>query len=168
MKRYTAYSLIGVSLALVTLAALMLVTGTRPSAYNDPFDAFENIAPGQPLSVLNPTVCMSRYYFDDAFEGGFYCQVRLSHGDSPFESIIVTADNSAITVIAFNATDLQVGDLVYRWGRPDSVQRTQQHYTLRWRSGIYATAPEAGWYTLESPVDFVLVRKEQAWPITHV
>jgi hypothetical protein len=166
MKRYTAYSLIGVSLILLTLVALTIVNGTRPSGYYDPFKAFDEIAPGQPLSVLAWGVCDSKYYLDDELDRNFFCYVHSDNG--PFESIIVTADDTEISVICFRAIGLRVGDLVYRWGRPDSVQHTQKHYTLHWRSGIYATTDASVWYTLESAVDFVAVRKQRAWIISRI
>ena len=166
MKRYTAYLLIGVSLILLTLVALTTVNGLRPAEYYDPFKAFDEIAPGQPLSVLAWGVCDSKYYLDDEFDRNFFCYVHSDKG--PFESITVTADDAEISVICFRANGLQVGDLVYRWGRPDSVQHTRRHYTLRWHNGIYATADASGWYTMESPVDFVLVRKQRAWNISRI
>jgi hypothetical protein len=166
MKRYTACSLIGAVFALVTLVVLTAVNSLRPTAYRDPFEGFDEVAPGQPTAVLAWGICASKYYFEDAMDGGFHCYIRID--DGPFELVTVKANDAEISSICFSASDLRVGDLVYRWGRPDSVQRAKGRYFLRWNRGIFAIANEDSWYTLEAPVSFVVVRKAQAWTVARI
>ena len=160
MKRYTVWTLIGAFLTFLTLTALSVVNAFRPSEYVDPFGEFDALAPGQPTSVLDWGICDSKYYFDDMVEGGFYCHIELEEG--PFKSVMVTAMGEKISVVWFSVNNLQVGDLVYRWGRPDTVRHSQRQHVLRWGGGVYATVSVSGWYTLSSPVKFVAIRQPRA------
>jgi len=158
MKRYTLWTLIGAFFTFLTLTALSVVQAFRPSEaeYVDPFGEFDVLAPGQPTSVLDWGMCDSRYYFDNTVNGGFYCHIEFEEG--PFKSIMVTTLGDKISVVWFSVNNLQVGDLVYRWGRPDSVRRTRRQHVLRW-NGVYATVEVSGWYTLGSRVKFVAIRR---------
>jgi hypothetical protein len=166
MKRYVIWTLVGASFVVVTLIALAGVLGTRPSEYVDPFTPFDNIAPGQPTSTLAWGICNAKYYFGDVANGGFLCAIEPKQG--PFSAINVTAQDEEIFVVSFYPNDLQVGDLVYRWGRPDSVRHARRGYTLTWNAGVYATVRTRSWYTLASPVDYVSVRKLPASPIDNI
>ena len=160
MKRYLAYSLIGVSLVLLTCAALTAVNAMRPAEYDDPFKTFDEIAPGQPLSVLAWGVCDSKYYLGDSYDRNFTCLIDVD--DGPFESVTLTASDTEISAICFYTTGLRVGDLVYRWGRPDTVQHFRYQYvSLRWKEGVYAIVNDRGWYTLQSSVKFVAIRQTE-------
>lgn len=157
MQRYTICALIGACFIFTVLTALALVNLTRPPDYEDPFAPFDRFAPGQPTAALAWGVCDTKYYVDDMVEGGFFCNIQPK--DGPFRSITVAADGDRIAVVWFSASGLRVGDLVYRWGRPNTVQYLRHQATLRWTDGVYAVVRTRGWYTLQSPIDFVLVRQ---------
>lgn len=157
MKRYTAWTLIGAFLALLVLTAVTAVQAMRPADYHDPFLPFDPLVPGQPTTVLDSTRCDTRYYFNNRGEDGYYCHSQLA--DGPFQSVMVTATGDRITAVWFSVADLRVGDLVYRWGRPDSIRRTRHHHLLRWADGVYAMVQLSGWYTLASPVKFLSIRE---------
>lgn len=157
MKRYTICALIGVFFSAATLFTLASIRLLRPAQYQDPFLAFEQLAPGQPTIAIDKDLCDYQNYYDVG-ETGFYCHMELAEG--PFTSLMITGKNETIRVLWFGVNDLQVGDLVYRWGRPDTVQHFRYQYvSLRWDEGVYAIVTNRGWYTLQSSVQFVAIRQ---------
>src|SRR5262245_61417808 len=127
MKRYVIWTLIGASLSLFTLVALAGVLGLRPTEYVDPFTPFDNIAPGQPTTALAWGVCDAKFYFGDFANSGFLCSIEPDAG--AFSAISVTAQEEEIFAVSFYPIHLEVGDLVYRWGRPDTVRHGRRGYT---------------------------------------
>lgn len=157
MKRYTICALIGAFFSFATLTTLACISLLRPAEYDDPFLAFEQLAPGQPTVAIDKDLCDYQNYYEFG-ETGFYCHMELSEG--PFTSLMISGKDETIRVLWFGINNLQVGDLVYRWGRPDTIQRLRYHYvSLRWHEGVYAIVNTRGWYTLGSLVQFVAIRQ---------
>jgi hypothetical protein len=86
-----------------------------------------------------------------------YCDITSRSG--PVTSVRVAYDDRLIRMIWFRVTQLYVGDLAARWGRPESVSQSQDTFYASW-DGIYAmmhrVAP-SGRYHYMLPVWYVRI-----------
>jgi hypothetical protein len=126
---------IGIIAALVVLFALVNgaaklggTLGTQP----DPFAVYKAILPGEPSNALASYPCH--------LEGTPYHTIcEITAGEELFQTIMVTFQDGRIQDLLFRGGDsYKVGDLVLRWGTPDTIEKREESFLLQWESGVSA------------------------------
>jgi hypothetical protein len=135
---------------LVTLARTALAA---PVAYADPFVPYDAIVPGQSAMVLAQYSCSFVYTGHYTADETGYCQIHPE--DGPIVMVTVTVRDGAVQRLSFIVQDILFGDLVQRWGRPDTLHKGGRFYVARWSEGVYATAQTYQWFTYQSNVHHV-------------
>jgi hypothetical protein len=141
---------------LLIFAALLFPAWLNPAQTPDAFAPFDMLAPGQPVDALRDYACSSVYGYEYYWNGGqSVCQINIP--DGPIYCVTVIYQGDTISSIWFHTRGLHMADVAKRWGRPDNLYVGNLFYIARWESGVYATAITSGWFTLNSPVNFISV-----------
>jgi hypothetical protein len=108
----------------------------RPVGFADPFAAHEAIAPGQSASGLAQYGCDLQ---SDMWVRGGSTTCRA---DGQVNGLMLVSANSNnrqdIHQLSFRASNVYVGNLVERWGYPDSVKIRNGLYYASWDEGVTA------------------------------
>jgi len=139
------------TLIIVVLICLQLV---YPNGYPDPFAPYDDLWPGAPDTLLAAHLCKITPPTPTMPEA--ICQRNLDSGS--FKQVTVVAKYGKIHSIVFLVRQLQVVDLVKRWGQPDKVERSPQQYTLSWQAGVEAYVRCDRQFTYQLGVDLVLFK----------
>ena len=139
------------------IAVLFVVHIAAPEVTADAFTPYQMVYPGLVLSDLGSSACsvhtISQYTHEEE------CDLRLIQpGADTFRKVTITLYSGQIRRITFLCSDILVGDLVQRWGRPDAIIPTLKGYMLRWsKKGITAGAPARQWFNYQLPVETVIL-----------
>jgi len=150
------------TLVTVVLAGAALV---QPGGYPDPFTPYADIKPGQPVSIFETHPCQAYSMMGDSEE--YTCVIRPN--DGIFDRIIVSAYESHIETVTFYGENLQVIDVVRRWGEPNRILSYESVYILTWDQGVitytvYSKRP----FSYQLSVDFVMLSKNYLSAEGHI
>ena len=139
---------------ITTLVALHM---TFPKAGADAFTPYQGVYPGLVLANVDQATCVSHTVSQYTHEEE--CEMRvLQAGADTFRKVTITLHSGQIRRITFLCSDILVGDLVQRWGRPDEIIPTLKGYMLRWsKKGITAGAPARRWFNYQLSVETVVL-----------
>jgi hypothetical protein len=158
---YTLYQLIVSAGWWLTLGSSTLVTVVlastalvQPGGYPDPFTPYADLKPGQSVTIFETHPCQTPYSMGDSEQR--ICVIRPN--DGIFDRIIVSAYESDIETVTFYGENLQVVDVVRRWGKPNRVLPYGRGYILTWNQGVitYTVASEHR-LSYQLPVNFVML-----------
>jgi hypothetical protein len=154
--------------------------------YHDPFAPYEALMPGRPIAPAS-----RMFHFDAQPEGDapgtIRCVVNLDDpafvsmtapgttrcvvnlDDPAFVSITATGTLDTFTQTVLHVTNLRVGDVVLRWGRPDSVTKYLYMFDLFWHDdGLSATIYPVGErerFNPGLPVEYLVISSGLPFPV---
>jgi hypothetical protein len=134
-------------------------------AIPDPFTPYEALKPGEWAGIVRERYPCKRQLLAPVTDSEPALQTSaelsscaISPDSGPIGSVIVVSRQARIREVQFLPTNIQVIELVRRWGRPDRIQRVHQSYVLSWDVGVVARAPAGGQFSYLLPVRSVLLR----------
>jgi hypothetical protein len=139
-----AVKFVPVTIVFLSVQAAVLVGAwlAHPGESPDPFAPYEAMMPGQSTVVLRNHPCESK--IRSAYNEMLYCETFPTN--SPFASVSASIQDGRYILTEFDATNLSVGDIVRRWGRPDRVWRSNQYaFHLIWSDqGLFGIIDPVG------------------------
>lgn len=126
--------LLALGLSLSTAVVVGLGRVIYSDGYVDPFQAFEQVMPGQPAAALDAYPCD----FHQPYLGGRNYTCVLYPTTGRFHRVLVGVDQHEIVGVTFSPDDIWVFDLIQRWGPPDHIRRDPVTYFLHWDEGVIA------------------------------
>jgi hypothetical protein len=155
MLRYSLSALIALC-SFVVAFVVLIGMGLQPEDRLDPFAAYDALAPGQPVAVLDDYPCRFTPIPAEGIADTTFCQIYPESG--PIRLITVLGQGDIIQGLSFALDGIQMGHLAQRWGRPDAVQNNRGFIITRWESGVQAAAQTVGWFTYQSGVELLVLR----------
>jgi hypothetical protein len=142
-------------LTVLMLAVLVIETLLYPIPYPNPFTPYTALVPGGSSAlVLGQYPCSSETRALESRD--WICAINLISED--FDRVTVISWDERIREVQFLPTDLQVIDLLRRWGRPDLIRQSSEGYLLIWGAGVVARVPTGQRFSYLLSVRTVLLR----------
>lgn len=131
MGRFTKVS---VALAALLFFGTVIVLAAGQLNYRDPFVAYEAMMPGRMVSPEAPPCDLHPMQASDSYPPNAnvdYCALYPTEG--VFAAASAYTHNRRFVFLSLRvAGDLRVGDLVLRWGHPDTIVRNDRSFYVRW------------------------------------
>ena len=149
-------SILCLSFGAVIAVLLFGLNLALPENTDDVFAPYQTVYPGLALADLGSQDCV--LYIVSPYTHEEECDLRLSQSDDgPFRKVAITIHDGHVGEIRFQCSDLYVGNIVDRWGRPDEITRLPRGYMLRWsQKGVTAIARGSQWFNYQLPVETVI------------
>lgn len=127
-----------------------------PGTTGNPFDPYEAILPGLPMSAARLDDCKPAFSIPEVgYEAeAIYCHITPDEG--PIRLVSVNGSDGVIESVSFRMRGVRAGDLIEQWGHPDTLQVYRYSFAMTWKEGIYAMGAQQGRYSYWSPVQFVM------------
>jgi hypothetical protein len=118
------------------MSILAAAAFARPTSHTDPFIHHQAIAPGQSVIGLRDYGCDLG---SDMWIRGGSTSCQPDRQQSGLMLILaMTTNHEDISQLSFRAEGVYVGDLVARWGQPDSVRKRSGMFYVTWGDGVSA------------------------------
>lgn len=131
---------------------------TLPSKYTDPFAAYDEILPGQPIAALTAHNCGPLSVDLTSLVASVLpitCKIYESARAIPLITVIF--ERGVVQSLVFNVKGLQFADVIQRWGAPDILEKTPGFYIARWEEGVYVTGGLTNEFSYHAPVHVIIL-----------